>query len=358
MTNFNYKTPEQAYNDIYLQFPKVFITGKKYKELSDGAKIAYMVFKDREEYSLENQWIDENNHIYFNFTIEEIAEMLGKSKPTAIKIKNELEQANLLKQINMGFNRKEMKYYANRLYLANLEVSKSDVYEYDKKARNSKDSQNVDMSESKSSLPTENKKESAENVDVSVGKSSLPTETNESKSSLHNQYNQTHKDFKDNKESTYDAQNTQLKNSIKDNQNQETENEVIDSYINNHSLIDLFGEQIISLMKTYSFSNFNQFKIYTDKLIYSLGSVEKERKKTYLTIDNDELHNELFRAFNRVIIEEKQGNVGNLNNYLFSSLKRVFENFANQEDFNSKTKTNSNQKPVSVINWIEEDNEK
>jgi len=358
MTDFNYKTPEQAYNDIYLQFPKVFITGKKYKGLSDGAKIAYMVFKDREEYSLENQWIDENNHIYFNFTIEEIAEMLGKSKPTAIKIKNELEQANLLKQINMGFNKKEMKYYANRLYLANLEVSKSDVYEYDKKARNSKNTGNVEMSEGKSSLPTENKKESVQNVEMSEGKSSLPTETNESKSSLLNQYNQAHKDFKDNKESAYDFQNYLLTNSLKDNQTQETENEVIDSYIENHSLIDLFGKQIISLMKTYSFSNFNQFKIYTDKLVYSLDSVEKEHNKTYLTIDNDELHNELFRAFNRVIIEEKQGNVDNLNNYLFSSLKRVFENFANQKDFNNEEKNTPNKKPVSVVNWLEDDNEK
>jgi hypothetical protein len=34
---------------------------------SSDAKLAYMVLKDRLEYSLRNHWVDEDNHVYFIF---------------------------------------------------------------------------------------------------------------------------------------------------------------------------------------------------------------------------------------------------------------------------------------------------
>ena len=46
--------------------------GEQYKHLSDAAKLAYMVLKDRLEYSLRNHWIDEEGHVYFIFTNQEI----------------------------------------------------------------------------------------------------------------------------------------------------------------------------------------------------------------------------------------------------------------------------------------------
>lgn len=71
MTNFNFYTADKAYGELYFQFPKVFLYGDKYKNLSDSAKIAYMVFKDRLQYSITNNWIDENRHVYFIFTNQE-----------------------------------------------------------------------------------------------------------------------------------------------------------------------------------------------------------------------------------------------------------------------------------------------
>src|SRR5690625_1499373 len=147
MDKFNFLTAEKAFADVYLQFPKVFVNGSKYKGLSDSAKIAYMIFKDRTEYSRKNNWIDKNGYIYFIYTIDEICDMLGKSKPTAIKIKKELEEANLLKQVNMGFNKEKRRQNPNRLYLADLEVSRSDIFDFDRKT------QNVGSSEGKDSLP-------------------------------------------------------------------------------------------------------------------------------------------------------------------------------------------------------------
>ena len=95
-----------------------------------------MVLMDREEYSLKNEWIDEDGNVYFIFTNQELADLLDVSPRTVINIKKELENANLLLQKKMGFNPKTGKNEPNRLYLAELEVSATDVYlrgEYDKK---------------------------------------------------------------------------------------------------------------------------------------------------------------------------------------------------------------------------------
>ncbi|MCT1190446.1 plasmid replication initiation protein, partial [Lactococcus lactis] len=138
MTSFNFRKADNRYKELFFQFPKVLYYSQKYKKkLSLSAKAAYMVLMDREEYSLKNEWIDENGNVYFIFTNQELADLLDVSLRTVINIKKELENANLLLQKKMGFNPKTGKNEPNRLYLAELEVSATDVYlrgEYDKKA--------------------------------------------------------------------------------------------------------------------------------------------------------------------------------------------------------------------------------
>ncbi|MCT1172506.1 replication initiator protein A, partial [Lactococcus lactis] len=137
MTSFNFRKADNRYKELFFQFPKVLYYSQKYKKkLSLSAKAAYMVLMDREEYSLKNEWIDENGNVYFIFTNQELADLLDVSLRTVINIKKELENANLLLQKKMGFNPKTGKNEPNRLYLAELEVSATDVYlrgEYDKK---------------------------------------------------------------------------------------------------------------------------------------------------------------------------------------------------------------------------------
>src|SRR5690625_523652 len=147
MDKFNFLTEEKAIANVYLHFPKLFVSGSNYKCLLDSASTANMFFKDRTEYSCKKTWIAKNGYIYFIYTIDEICDMLGKAKPTAIKIKKELEEANLLKQVNMGFNKEKRRQNPNRLYLADLEVSRSDIFDFDRKT------QNVGSSEGKDSLP-------------------------------------------------------------------------------------------------------------------------------------------------------------------------------------------------------------
>ncbi|MEK2589160.1 replication initiator protein A [Lentilactobacillus buchneri] len=136
-TNFNYYEADNVYGTLFFQFPKVLMYGEKYKHLSSDAKLAYMILKDRLEYSLRNNWVDEDNHIYFIFTNQELVNLFNCSEHKVIKVKTELESIGLLFQKQMGFNLKTKKNEPNRLYLSKLDVKATDVYlrsEYSKKA--------------------------------------------------------------------------------------------------------------------------------------------------------------------------------------------------------------------------------
>ena len=127
-TNFNFYQANNVYGELFFQFPKVLMYGEKYKGLSDTAKLAYMVLKDRLEYSLRNHWVDEDDHVYFIFTIQELKDLFNCSNAKVTKVKHELESANLLFQKQMGFNPKTGQNEPNRLYLAALETRATDVY--------------------------------------------------------------------------------------------------------------------------------------------------------------------------------------------------------------------------------------
>ena len=127
-TNFNFIQSQNAYGTKFFQLPQVLLYGEKYKELSDSAKLGYVVLRDRLEYSLQNNWIDDENRVYFIFTNHELQNLFGWSDRKISKVKKELEEAGLLFQINQGFDPKKKKNLPNRLYLADLEVTAKDVY--------------------------------------------------------------------------------------------------------------------------------------------------------------------------------------------------------------------------------------
>ena len=128
MTEFNFIQSKNAYGTKFFQLPQVLLYGEKYKKLSDSAKLGYVVLRDRLEYSLQNNWIDDENRVYFIFTNHELQNLFGWSDRKISKVKKELEEAGLLFQINQGFDPKKKKNLPNRLYLADLEVTAKDVY--------------------------------------------------------------------------------------------------------------------------------------------------------------------------------------------------------------------------------------
>ena len=131
MNDFQFISANETYRNLYYQLPKVLFTSEFYKTMSNDSKIAYAMLQDRCEYSIQNNWIDQDGHIYFIFTRNELMDILGCKENKIAKIKKELKDKNLLyekrippKKLSTG----EFKNYPNRLYLGKLEVSATDVY--------------------------------------------------------------------------------------------------------------------------------------------------------------------------------------------------------------------------------------
>ncbi|HDJ4910894.1 replication protein [Staphylococcus aureus] len=114
---------QQQYREKFYQLPKVFFTNKKYMQLTNDAKIAYALLKDRLELSIKNNWFDENGDIFFIFTNEKLKNILNCHDGKLTKIKKELSKADLLEQVRCGQGK------PNKLYLKNPTITKEDVYE-------------------------------------------------------------------------------------------------------------------------------------------------------------------------------------------------------------------------------------
>lgn len=120
--NNNFYNVKDTYTEKFFQLPQVFFTSKKYKKLSNDAKVAYTLLKDRNNYSIRNKWFDEEGNIYFIFTVTELMTLLRCGNQKVNKIKKELEEYGLLVQKRMGLNR------PNRLYLLRPEITAEDAY--------------------------------------------------------------------------------------------------------------------------------------------------------------------------------------------------------------------------------------
>ncbi|EEU75533.1 replication initiator A (plasmid) [Enterococcus faecalis JH1] len=117
--------------------PKVFFTNEKYLNLSNDAKITYMLLKARFDYSVQNNWVDSEDNIYFIYTIEELMRLLNCREGKISKIKKELEAAGLLKQKKGRIKKANGKIETtpNLLYLGKPEVTSEDVFKINEEER-------------------------------------------------------------------------------------------------------------------------------------------------------------------------------------------------------------------------------
>ncbi|MDH5101161.1 replication initiator protein A [Lactobacillus kefiranofaciens] len=76
-SNFNFTNAKRAYEVKFYALPQVLLQGEKYKDLSDSAILLYSVLRDRLSYSLSNNWVDENNNVYFIYTNNELKDFLN-----------------------------------------------------------------------------------------------------------------------------------------------------------------------------------------------------------------------------------------------------------------------------------------
>ncbi|PTI73897.1 replication protein [Staphylococcus succinus] len=111
MPNFEKYNLSQVKTERFYQLPKYLFEDSYFKKMSAEAKIMYALLKDRFELSIQNEWVDKNNNIYFIFSNKNLCEYLGYAEQKIIKLKKELVKFNLLTQERVGLNK------PNRLYL-------------------------------------------------------------------------------------------------------------------------------------------------------------------------------------------------------------------------------------------------
>lgn len=102
-------TVEQVSNSLFYQMPK-FLFSEEFAELSNDARVLYMLLKDRHELSVKNQWYNDKQEVYLIMKREEMELTLNLSAPTIRKAINELKELNLIEEERQGLNKPNLIY--------------------------------------------------------------------------------------------------------------------------------------------------------------------------------------------------------------------------------------------------------
>ncbi|MSU87443.1 replication initiation protein [Streptococcus dysgalactiae subsp. dysgalactiae] len=142
-------TINQLTTQTFYQIPQLFMTrterkwdaekkrlitirySSPYVKLSSDAKLGYGALLNRCQLSIHSyeqgnkDYVDENGSVFMIFTVRDLMELLDKSKPTVTKIKKELADMGLLREVRQGNNK------PNRLYLQNVDATCQIIEHYD-----------------------------------------------------------------------------------------------------------------------------------------------------------------------------------------------------------------------------------
>jgi len=348
-TNFNYYEADNVYGALFFQFPKVLMYGEQYKHLSSDAKLAYMVLKDRLEYSLRNNWVDEEGHVYFTFTNQELENLFNCHNQKVVKIKKELETAHLLMQKQLGFNPKTKKNEPNRLYLSKLDVKATDVYLRGEDSP--KVSQTLDTSGNvKITLPHKSVDETAQTLDTSgnvkitlphksVDETAQTLDTSGNVKITHNLY----KDYKNNIDTNrYDIDTQKLDFSTAnfspaeiEAQNRDLVKHADKFLTDEDNGLPVFLEPEAVQLLSFWCRTPQQMRRFIGIILNAKYAVEKEHKDlgVWILLDDPDLKKmmtkTLRRYFNALRSDEKH--IKNAENYLYGTMQNLFGVWWNQQ---------------------------
>ncbi len=290
MPNFEKYNLSQVKTERFYQLPKYLFEDAYFKKMSAEAKIMYALLKDRFELSIQNEWVDKNNNIYFIFSNKHLCEYLGYAEQKIIKLKKELISFNLLTQERVGLNK------PNRLYLLKPN--------YDIKASHSKELPNSQFQN--------NEFGSSRTVNLSgqelPNSQSNDTENNDT-DYIKTESNDTN-DLND-KKLTYPSNHTNHSNH--DNSN-----------FNNEALKFQLLEELPQSIQRY-LSNFsvNEIKIIKPVLLKAKTSFNNSIDTYYLLEDMEIEILHVLKRFKAMLIQKNE-TVEAMQGYLMKSLKSEF----------------------------------
>ncbi|GEL39242.1 hypothetical protein LPA06_20930 [Lacticaseibacillus paracasei subsp. tolerans] len=333
-SNFKFYQATKVYGTLFFQFPKVLLYSPTYKNLSAEAKLAYVILKDRLEYSLHNDWVDENGNIYFIFSNTELQQILNCSEPKVIKTKKELEQANLLFQKKWGFDPKMKRNNPNRLYLGDLNVSATDVYKRDNEASQSTiflAKSGTKNSLARHEMPQPLAKSGTKN---SLARHKVPQSlaTSGTKNSLVYQYKDLEIKARDNKETDkLDFSTDQYSLEIIRKQNQDlvrTAKDYLPESANGGLFLNKEGVELLGLWCRSP----KQMHRFLGIILNAKKAVEREHEGTAIVLDDpqcQEMINKTMRRFFNILRSDSK-KINNVENYLFGAMKETLVAYWNK----------------------------
>ena len=345
MSKFQFYKSKEVYREKYYQMPKVFFTSEKYLNLSNDAKIAYMLLKDRFDYSVKNNWVDSDDNIFFIFTVEELMKLLQCREGKVSKIKKELEKAGLLKQKRGRVNKRDGKIESmpNLLYLGKPEVTNQDVF---------KIMEEEDTTDSTVIAKIANTVKPQEiNDSTVIAKIANTVKVNHTKDSTviaKIADNLFYSNNLDTNRHLIDTETDQLQNQV-----------LLDNFVDimkEDSINTFVPEKVLNLIKT--FSNTYEDAQQTIQTIHNAKKKAEELEQTIVVyeelesygIDADKgLYMTLLKAYQK----QKTEKVNNLQNLIFVYVKNWFVEKAIPAKLAHEQNTNTNSLPaINLENWL------
>lgn len=293
---------EENFRERFYQLPKVFFTNPSYQKLSNDAKIAYAILRDRLDLSIKNNWVDDDNAIYFIFSNENLENILNVSKPKVIKIKKELENLNLLEQKRLGLNK------PNKLYLIKPIVTNSDIYQI-------KNEENL--------AETSNDKE-VKNINFQK-LNSLTSRSKNNELQEVNDFNSNETDFSETDFSETDSSDMHYMNDNVTNLNHTDHANHDNKIFEEESLKDLELQEFPKLTKYY-LKNFslNDVSIIKSVILKAKKSFNTKSETHYMLEDIDYELVEILKRFKAISVKKNE-TVKNLESYLMKSILSELE---------------------------------
>lgn len=251
-------TSQEVYMEKFLKWPCFLDTNPKYSKMKESSKKVYMYLKDRNNYSLKHNLVDENNKLFLIFTIDELVTKALLSRPTIMASLRELEEYELIVKRKNGFNKGKRQNYPNFYYLLKPILVESDVFE-NQIVKNFDPHSNQRFFEGKNFLPS--------SVSTFVSDSENQSD---GKNSLLNLYKTINKDNKD-----YKGSNEIFNNSL-NSTDIELEEELIRTFIQDNNLNELWGDNIINCILLVSQKNYKVFLDWYKKFYYAIQSAEND----------------------------------------------------------------------------------
>ena len=346
MTEFNFFKADRIYNELFYQFPKVFIVSNEYKKMKDSTKIAYMLLKARLEIAISKRQIDEEGNVYFTYTTNELCNVLNCQKQKAIAIKKELESFGLLLQKQMGFNKQLGKNNPNRLYLAELKVSENDIYLLEKFDRENKE--NVDKSEGMKIIPSPEEKSEAKSLGAQEGMKIIPCQ-NVDKSEGMKIIPELNNNILDTNRHLIDTKTDQLQNQI-----------LLDNFVGimkEDSINTFVPERVLSLIKTFS----NTYEEAQQTVITIHNAKRKAEESEQVVVVYEEIESYgidadkgIYMTLLKAYQKQKTEKVNNLQNLIFVYVKNWFAEKAIAAKLAKEQKAAfEGIPPVSTENWLD-----